>query len=388
MRIPCLAIGSSEDLVVTSNSANESSAPVPALTFLAKTPATLPGMIVLFGNETFLKGQVRARIRASFATDDESPLSTVYDGTTAQLRDVVDDLSMRSLFGGGERRLIFVDDADPFVTTYREELEQYAERPKSSGLLVLDCKTWLAITRLAKIVSRTGLAIDCKVPTVGSGKSPEPDDKLFKKWLISQAKNVHRIQVSTDVADLIYDLVGPNFGILDNELAKLALLTEPQGAVTEQLVQDLVGGWRVKSLWEMLDMVFSGNAAGAIQTLDRLLQSGQAPIAVFGGLAYGARQLAAATRIFQLAERRRKPISLNEAITQAGIRDWPRGKVKQTEENLKQLNRHRAGHLYRWLLQLDLSLKGSHSSPAKARLAIEEFIFRLSRAAGQIARRA
>ncbi|MFM7843304.1 MAG: DNA polymerase III subunit delta [Planctomycetota bacterium] len=357
------------------------------MTFLAKTPATLPGIIVLFGNETFLKSQVRARIRASFATDDESPMSTVYDGTTAQLRDVVDDLSMRSLFGGGGRRLIFVDDADPFVTTYREELEQYAERPKSIGLLLLDCKIWLAISRLAKIVLRTGLAIDCKVPTVGAGKSPEPDDKLFKKWLVSQARTVHKIQVSADVADLIYDLVGPNFGILDNELAKLALLTAPQAAVTEELVKDLVGGWRVKSLWEMLDLVFSGNAAGALQTLDRLLQSGQAPIAVFGGLAYGARQLAAATRIFQLAERRRKPISLTEAITQAGIRDWPRGKVKQTEEHLKQLNRQRAGQLYRWLLQLDLSLKGSHSSPAKARLAIEEFMFKLSRSAVQVARR-
>ncbi|MFM9067089.1 MAG: hypothetical protein ACKOUR_07150, partial [Planctomycetota bacterium] len=90
---------------------------------------------------------------------------------------------------------------------------------------------------------------------------------------------------------------------------------------------------------------------------------------------------------FQLAERRRKPISLTEAITQAGIRDWPRGKVKQTEEHLKQLNRQRAGQLYRWLLQLDLSLKGSHSSPAKARLAIEEFMFKLSRSAVQVARR-
>ena len=39
------------------------------------------------------------------------------------------------------------------------------------------------------------------------------------------------------------------------------------------------------------------------------------------------------------------------------MRDWPQGTLAAAEGRLKQLGRHRAGRLYRWLLELDLSLK-------------------------------
>lgn len=371
---------------MSTSSTSELVAPVPALTFLAKPPASLPGIVVVFGNEQFLKSEVRAQIRASFVENDEPLMSGVYEGDVAALRDVIDDLSTRSLFGGGGRRLIVVDDADPFLTNYRDGMEEYAERPKSSGLLLLDCKAWAANTRLYRIVSKNGLAIDCRVPTAGSNpKYQDPDDRAIKSWLISRAKKAHKIQVTKDIAEVIYDLVGPNFGILDNELAKLALLVDAQTPVSEELVKDVVGGWRVKSLWEMLEFVLNGDAAGALQLLDRILQSGQSPVALFGGLAYGARQLAAATRIFQLAERKRQPISLTEALTRAGVKDWPSGKLKKAEDQLKQLNRHRAGQIYRWLLDVDMALKGSHSNESRARTMIEEFIFKLSRARGHAA---
>jgi DNA polymerase-3 subunit delta len=329
---------------------------------------------------------VRAQIRASFVENDEPLMSGLYEGVVAVLRDVIDDLSTRSLFGGGGRRLIVVDDADPFLTNFREGLEDYAERPKSSGLLLLDCKAWAANTRLYRIISKTGLAIDCRVPTTGSNpKYQDPDDRAIKSWLISRAKKAHKIQVTKEIAEVIYDLVGPNFGILDNELAKLALLVDAQTPLSVELVQDVVGGWRVKSLWEMLEFVLHGDAAGALRSFDRILQSGQSPVALFGGLAYGARQLAAATRIFQLAERKRQPISLVEALKGAGIKDWPPGKLRKAEDQLKQINRNRAGQIYRWLLEVDMALKGSHSNDARARTMIEEFILKLSRARGQAA---
>ena len=55
--------------------------------------------------------------------------------------------------------------------------------------------------------------------------------------------------------------------------------------------------------------------------------------------------------------------------------------LKKAEAQLIQISRPRATQLYRWLLETDLALKGSHSRPERARLALETLIFRLSRQA-------
>ena len=48
------------------------------------------------------------------------------------------------------------------------------------------------------------------------------------------------------------------------------------------------------------------------------------------------------------------------------MRDWPLGALAAAEQRLKQLGRRRAAQFYRWLLELDLSLKGTHSPDDRA----------------------
>src|SRR5436853_146986 len=112
--------------------------------------------------------------------------------------------------------------------------------------------------------------------------------------------------------------------------------------------------------------------------LDRLLHAGEHPLALVGSLSWSLRRYAAATRIFQQAERAGQKITLREALTQAGFRDWPIGSVAAAEKRLIQLGRKRAGQLYRWLLELDLALKGSHSQDDRARWALEQLVLRMA----------
>ena len=118
----------------------------------------------------------------------------------------------------------------------------------------------------------------------------------------------------------------------------------------------------------------SGNAAEAIRQLDRLLQSGEASQALFGPISWSLRRFASATRIFQRAERRGQPMRLPEALEQAGFFKWQREAMQAAERQLKQLGRERQPMLPRWLLDTDLALKGSHSSPDMARLALEQLL--------------
>ena len=56
---------------------------------------------------------------------------------------------------------------------------------------------------------------------------------------------------------------GPEFGLLDQELAKLALYADKSGKVTEKLVQELGGGWRTQTAWELIDAALFGRRRGS-----------------------------------------------------------------------------------------------------------------------------
>ena len=103
-------------------------------------------------------------------------------------------------------------------------------------------------------------------------------------------------------------------------------------------------------------------------------------------IAWSLRRFAAATRIYQESERAGRRISLRDALIEAGFAHWNRKGLERAESQLKQLGRERAGRLYEWLLETDLALKGSHSSPQRARFALERLVMRMASKSGKAQR--
>lgn len=340
------------------------SASIVALDFLAKVDSHAPKSVcVVFGDDAYLKRQVVAAIRQSVLTTDDAELSLCKaDGSEAELRDVMDELSTMSMFGGGQR-LVIVEDADSFVSRFRSELEDYVRKPKTSGILLLIVSTWAANTRLYKMVAETGLQIDCKTPSTAA----------VAKWISATARN-QGAKLASGAVDQLLEIVGADLGLLDQELLKLSLIAGPGGEITPEMVKDTVGGWRARTGWEMLDAACEGRTADALQQLDRLILAGEHPIAILGQIAYTLRMLARATRLYIAAQGTREPLKLSEALTQAGCR--PRV-IRQVEPRLVRLGRNRGGQIYRWLLEADLAMKGVSSAPARARLVLEKLIVRI-----------
>src|SRR5436190_7284608 len=135
-----------------------------ALPFLARKSIALEPLYVVAGDEAFLKRLVLRRMRnvALGEEPDESALST-YAGESAVFSQVWDELESLPFFA--PKRVVIIENADPFVTKYRGYLEKKVEGqalPKS-GLFVLDVKTWAANTRLAKMVDASSTIV-CKSP--------------------------------------------------------------------------------------------------------------------------------------------------------------------------------------------------------------------------------
>jgi DNA polymerase-3 subunit delta len=230
---------------------------------------------------------------------------------------------------------------------------------------VLSLRSFPSNTRLYKAVLSAGMAIECSAP---------PTARLAK-WIADWGAQSHKLRISSSAAEMLLDIIGPELGLLDQELAKLALVAGGDRKITDEMVQQMVGGWRAKTTWVMLDAALAGDAAAALAQLDRLLSSGETPVGLLGQISASLRRLAAATRLILRGEATGRRIALRDALELAGVRSFV---LQKTERELRRLGRNRGSQLYHWLLEADLDLKGDSSlSP---RLILERLILRLAAA--------
>ncbi|MCG8450890.1 MAG: DNA polymerase III subunit delta, partial [Pirellulales bacterium] len=325
------------------------------------------------GEDGFLRHEVRKAMQSAFTGSSQEELAlTTCDGKLAELRDVLDALCERSLFGS-EQRVVVVEEADPFVKLYREQLEDYVAKPTRDALLVLEVKTWPGNTRLAKAIAKSGLTIRCQVPE--RGRELTEFTNHLKNWLIQMASVQHQVKLERAAVDVLLELLPTEVGILFQEVARLALLVEDSQSIDAPLVRDHVGGWRTRKTWDMIDAAAEGRASDALDQLDRLIAAGEEPHALLPQMASTLRRFAAAVRIYQYAERDRRKISLRTALQQSGM---PPFKLQSAESQLRQIGRERATQVYQWLLAADLQLKGYNSTKDRARHVLETLIVRLS----------
>src|SRR5262249_23135164 len=126
-----------------------------SLTFLDRIgKATVQPLYVLYGDEPLLKRLVREAVRKLvLGADDDGLAISSHAGDGPPWASVLDDLRTRPFLS--PRRLVIVEDADPFVSAERSRLEKYVadlDNAPATGVLVLDVQSWASNTKLAKAV--------------------------------------------------------------------------------------------------------------------------------------------------------------------------------------------------------------------------------------------
>ncbi len=336
------------------------------------TTTTIPPMVVLSGNDGFVRRHVLHSILKLSGTDIDAV--EVFDGPEAQWRDVHDELATISLFDADHHRIAIVREADKFVSSHRSSLERWIASPPADAVLILEVTSFPGTTNLYKQAVAKGLVIQCSPPTTSAWGNPV-DEKAVAKWIDSWAKKTYGLALNDKQRALLMDRIGPELGLLDCELAKLALFADEQGKVADDKASSLVGGWRTQTLWEIADHVGDGKIAHALVQLDRLLISGQSPLGFFSPLAWSLRRFGVAAQLVEQAERCGQRPNLSYCLEQAGFRKFD---LKKAELQLRRIGRPRAKMLLNWIVELELKLKGTHSNDHAAKFAIEEFLTRLA----------
>jgi DNA polymerase III subunit delta len=330
-----------------------------SLTFLERAPrAKVQPIYVLSGDEDFLKRQVLAALQTLvLGSESDSFGLSSHASDKATWSAVHDELETLPFLS--PRRLVVVENADAFVSLYRAALEKYFEKPSTSGVLVLNVKTWTATTRLAKLLDNAA-TITCKAPA--AHRLPE--------WCVRRAETAHGKQLTADAARLLVDLVGAEMGQLDQELAKLAVYVGEGKRIDATAVDRLVGSSREENTWKIFDAIAGGRSGEALAILDRALDQGEQPIRILGAFSMQLRRLAQAYRLTQQGR------SLSAAMEELGV---PPFSQRGLEQQLRHLGRRRAERLYDWLLEIDQGLKGGSQLPE--RLLLERLVVGLARQA-------
>lgn len=209
----------------------------------------------LVGADAYLQTQKLSAILRELPKDTQR---IDVEGETAELADVLDELRSFAMFGGG--KVLVVRNADAFISRFREQMENYMAAPADSATLVLRMASLPKNQRIYKLIQKVGQIEECEPP------------KDLSRWIISQAKSVHRLEVPMDVAKQIEDLIGGDMGRLDNELAKLALQVD-EGKVTPEDVAKSTSFQREQEIKEMTGELAIGRQVDALRRWRQLMQS-------------------------------------------------------------------------------------------------------------------
>ncbi len=290
-------------------------------------------VIVVFGDDSYLiRESIHAVVRAVFPDPDSEASVTRFAGSGVSLADVLDEVRTVPFFS--RNRLVVVDEADPFVTKYRRDLEAYVANPFKSGSLLLQCKSWPGTTNLAKLTAATALLIDC-----GS-----PRESELAPWLIELAKTRFEARLDANAARQLIELVGPESGILAAEVEKLAVYAGSTARIERDDVIRLVGAGRVETIWKTLDAATIGQARAALVQLDNLLAAGEQPILALAAMSTnllklhhagmlappGSTSMKHASSPVFLRSQSKKPASSTRTWVQAASASFPRCSCEPT----------------------------------------------------------
>ncbi len=226
---------------------------VHAFDLLVKPPADLPPVTALFGGDATLRSW-------SIAALTQDGDATQFDGESIRWSDLRDELATASLFDLDGKRSIVVRGADKFVSDHRPEIEKYIAKPGTATRFILDLSSLASNTRIYKGIVADHLLVAC---------TASPDKKLAvtaasrRKFLTHYIAPRYQTQLAAAAADALVEMIGDDIGMLDTEIAKLALYCGPGEIIGEPLVREIVAGWQGKTVWQITDAIAAGDAAEA-----------------------------------------------------------------------------------------------------------------------------
>jgi DNA polymerase III subunit delta len=307
----------------------------------------------IVGSDVFLQLDALRAITAQMPPDVQR---VDLDGDTAQLADTLDELRSFSMFA--THKLIVIRGADEFISKFREQLEDYLQKPSESGTLVMRCASLPKNQRIYKAIDKTGEVI----------ATEPPRQSELPGWIMNRATKAHALKVMPDAANLLAELIGTDLGRLDNELAKLALQVEG-GTLKADQIGSSVAFQRDQEMWNMTDALTTGTQGEAVRRWRQLVASD--PSSEFRAVTWLALWLEKATRALAM-----KKLKMNGFTIAKELKIWPAANADKLLVTVEKLGEHRLRSAVDELIHVDRKNKSGLGDPVTN---VEQFLLTLMR---------
>lgn len=317
---------------------------------------------VLYGPESFLAEEFLSLAKREMIAPEFSDLNvSVYDCTECSLGDILQDAETLPFMG--EHRLViarqayFLTGSKPLtkVESNPDALLDYLQNPPAYTSLILH-------TEAEKLDERKKLVKTLQQKAKVIPFMPLKDAELYG-WVERQAGK-YKATIRREQAMKLVERAGSELRLLDKELEKLALFVGEGGAITDQVIEELVARTLEQDVFALIEQVASGRLDRALRMLYDSLKTGEEPIKL---LALLARQFRMLLQVRQLAPRGYSQQQI------AGMIKMHPFAVKKALEQARYFSEESLKKLLLMLAEDDFRMK---SGQVDKRLALELFIAR------------
>jgi DNA polymerase-3 subunit delta len=245
-----------------------------------------PGLTVLTGDDAYHLDQAQAAILGRLVPAEAGAFGLSVVGEDAITTGALVGAA-RSTGMFATRRVVFLRDIAG-LEGEPEPLAAYAASPGPDSFLIVRAPKLDRKRKLHKTLAEAGLCLAFRAPNNSAG---------FKELTaeIGTMASALGFKLEERAVSLLLAACGPDLNRIAGELGKLALWLGPEAvkgkAIDAATVRGLVAGSVQLSGWELADALTQRDAVAAIGAARRLLDAGDEPIRMVGGLASRARAL-------------------------------------------------------------------------------------------------
>jgi len=252
-----------------------------------------PGLVVLSGDSAFHLDAAQRAILDSIVPADAGPYAlTVYGDEKVSVGTVV--AACRSVGMFAERRVVLVRDLE-MLDGEPDALLDYAAKPAPNSHLILRAPKLDRRRKLGKALAKQKMFLLFEVP-----HDPRSAAREIGPLALEQGLKLDR-----EATALLTQVCGGDLYHVVSELAKLASwLGGAKRTVGVDDVRETVAGEGAMSGWALSDAIRTRDRTQALNAARKLVEAGEAPLRIVGGIAWQARKMLAdrETRHYEIDE--------------------------------------------------------------------------------------
>lgn len=225
---------------------------------------TLSNIILLYGEERYLRKQYSDIIFARFGGEKDGMNTHFYDGKNLNIGQIIDQAETMPFFAD-KRVMVFTDTG--LFKTGGDQLAEYLNEPCESAAFIF-CESEVdERSKLYKTVAAKGNVAQIDF------QSRERLQGVIGSFLKKENK-----KISLDTANRILDKIGTDMAMLRSELEKLVTYCMDRDIITDEDVDTICSENIEDRIFDMLDAIADRNARRTMDLYYDLLALKQPPI--------------------------------------------------------------------------------------------------------------